>query len=155
MAAPTLTARGTPVGTMMRDGYRSLIALANDDDILFWEKQVTPPGLDGGDPINTTTMHNDQWRTFSSMALITLTPFSTVAAWDPRLYLNILAILNDETSISVHFPAGDAYWFYGYLQRLEPGPLVEGTQPEATVTFVPTNFDPVNFVEADPQYGTG
>lgn len=154
MAAPTPIVRQMPTGQRMDDGYQSLIAFEDDPDILFWEKGITPPGLDGGEAIPTTTMHNTVWRTFSPMALITLTPMTTRVAWDVDLYTEIEALINDEQSISVHLPSGQSYSFFGFLQRFEPGELVEGTQPEATITIVPTNYDPVNGVEAAPVVGS-
>ncbi len=38
------------------DGYQTLIEFAENPAIKLWEKSVTPPGIDGGDAIDTTTM---------------------------------------------------------------------------------------------------
>jgi hypothetical protein len=131
------------------------VALAADPDINFWEKSVTPPGLDGGDPVETSTMHNVRWRSMHPRALITMTPFQMTAAYDPEVYDSILDLINVQTTVTVHFPDGSSLAFFGYLQKFEPGELVEGSQPEATITVVPTNRDPVTCDEEDPVYTAG
>lgn len=150
MAAPTPTVRGTPSGIKLKDGFRTKITFATDDNIEFWEKSVKPPGIDGGDSIPQTTMHNVDWRTMSPRQLKTLTESTTTVAYDPLLYTSILALVNVETTVTVTFPDGSTLAFYGFLQKFEPGDLKEGEQPEATVTITPTNFDPTNHVEAAP-----
>jgi hypothetical protein len=135
----------------MDDGYSTKIAFALDPDVSFWEKTVQPPGLDGGDEIDTTTMHNTLYRTMAARALITLTEHSITAAWDPNVYNNIISnLINAEGSISEHFPDGSTLTYYGFLKTFEPSEHSEGEQPEATITVVPTNYDPVARVEAGP-----
>ncbi len=141
MGAPTTTARSTPLGIKLDDGYSTKIACAADSDISFWERSVTPPGLDGGELIDTTTMHNTTYRTFSPRSLATMTPMTCSAAYDPDAYDEILAILNLNREWTVTFPDGSTLDFWGALIRFEPGELVEGTFPEATITIGPTNQD--------------
>lgn len=150
MAAPATTARQTPAGIKLDDGYSTKIAFERDPDVSFWEKTVQPPGIDGGDAIDTTTMHNAAWRTMAARALKTLTECSVVAAYDPNVYNNILNLINAEGSITIHFPDASKLDFYGYLKTFEPSENTEGEQPEATITIVPTNYDPANDTEASP-----
>lgn len=155
MANPTKTTRTTPSGTRMDDGYQSLIAFEGNAGILFWEKSITPPGLDGGEAIPTTTMHNSMWRTFAPMQLITSTEVTVRAAWDVDLYDEILSILNVEKSITVDFPTANRFYiFYGWLRSFVPGDMVEGAQPEATISIFVSNFDPINQLEVGPIIGT-
>jgi hypothetical protein len=126
------------------------MAFAADPDICFWEVEVTPPGIDGGDPVDTTTMLNETWRTRAPRALYTLTNAQLTAAYDPEIYTNILALINVETAITVHFPDGSTVAFYGFLQTFTPAALVEGTQPRATIVIVPTNQDPTSGAEEAP-----
>lgn len=150
MAAPSTTARVTPAGIVLPDGHSTQVAFSLDPNVAFWEKNVTPPGLDGGEPIDTTTMFNATYRTFAPRALMTLTPMTMTGLYDPDVYDEIIAIINNEGSITVHFSDGSTLDFFGYLQKFDPAELVEGTAPEATITIVPTNYDPVNHVEAGP-----
>jgi len=151
MAAPATTVRTSPpAGIVLDDGYQTLIAFAADTNVSFWEKTVQPPGLDGGDPIDKTTMHNITYRTMTSASLITLTPSSVLAAYDPNLYNNIIALVNVEGAITVNFPDGSTLDFYGFLQTVEFADLEENVQPECTVTIQPTNWDPTLNVEEAP-----
>lgn len=150
MAAPTPTARGTPAGIPLEDGFSTKITLGTLTTISFWEKTVRPPGMDGGDPIPQTTMHNALYRTFSARALKSLTMVTCTAAYDPTVYTDIIANINFECVITVRFADGSTLCFYGYLQKFEPQDVKEGEQPEAQITLVPTNWDPTNHVEAAP-----
>lgn len=141
MGAPTPTVRATPSGRKLEDGYQSLITFALDTDVALWEKSVQPPGLDGGEKIDQTTMHNVTQRTYSARSLYEVTDSQITCAYDPHVYNHIKALINQETTITVTFPNGDTLAFFGYLQKFEPNELTEGEQPEATVTIVATNKD--------------
>lgn len=147
-----MVARLTPVGRKLDDGHPTKIAFAADPDVSFWEKSVTAPGVDGGDAIDTTTMHNVVMRTMASRALKTLTSLELTVAYDPQVYDQIIALTNVEGLITVHFPDSSTLDFYGFLQNFEPDELVEGEQPEATVTITPTNVNPSDGSEALPNY---
>lgn len=150
MAAPSATARQTPYGIKLKDGYRTLFTFAADPDVSFWEKSVKPPGFDGGDAIEQTTMHNDDYRTFAPRSLITMTESSMTAAYDPAVITQIAALINIETTITITFADGSTWAFYGFLKSFDTNELSEGAQPEASVTVVCTNFDPTNKLEAGP-----
>lgn len=150
MAAPTVTSRVDPPGIPLDDGYRTTIAFARDPNINFWEKTVQPPGIDGGDAIDTTTMHNDTWRTMRARALKTLTTASCKVAYDPAVFSEISELINQEGAITIHLPDLSTISFFGYLKSFQPAELQEGTQPEATVEIICTNWDPTNDVEAGP-----
>lgn len=151
MAAPAATARQDPAGLKLRDGYQSLITLGLDPDIEFWEKVPQPPGVDGGDPIEQTTMHNDVWRTQSPRALKTLTPITVRVAYDPAVYPQIIAAINRPDTITNKWADGSTLAWFGYARSFIPDPLTEGQQPEAVLTLVPTNEDHANdYVESGP-----
>lgn len=152
MAAPTPTARQTPSGYKLPDGYQTLITFARQPAIKFWEKTIKPPGIDGKEAIDTTTMLNSQWRTFAHRSLQTLTPASVKAAYDPEYYTAIRSLINTNDTITVRWPDGSTLAFYGFLQGIEYDELVEGTMPEATLTITPTNWDAANGVEAGPTF---
>jgi hypothetical protein len=150
MAAPTPTARQTPTNFPLKDGFSSKVTLASNPTINFWEKGVQAPGIDGGEPIEQTTMFNTAWRTMRSRSLKTLTTHTITAAFDPAVLTDAVAAVNKEDTITVSFSDGATIAFYGYLQKIEIQEMTEGAQPQATVTIVPTNFDPTNHVEAGP-----
>ena len=153
MTSPSVTARTTPSGERLRDGYQSLIAFAADADVSLWEKSVTPPGVDGGEPVDSTTMHNTAVRTKGPRALIDFSECKMTCGYDPQVYGQIIALVNVETSITIHFPDGSTLCFFGYLQKFDPKELKEGTPPEADVVIVATNTDE-DGKEATPDYDT-
>jgi hypothetical protein len=141
MAAPTPTTRQTPTGIRLTDGFSTKFCPKSNPTISFWESTVTPPGIDGGDEIDTTTMHNTTWRTRDSRALRTLTEAQCKAAYDPVIYTDILTLVNLNDEWTVRFPDGSTLAFWGFLKTFEPDEVQEGEMPMATVTICPTNMD--------------
>lgn len=123
------------------DGYQTLVSFAADTDVLFYEKTVTPPGVDGGGEVDTTTMLNTDWRTKNPKALATLAPASMTVAYDPECYPEIVALVNVNTLVTVTFPDGDTLAFWGWLNTFTPGELAEGEQPTADIEIIPSNQD--------------
>ncbi len=152
MGVPAVTARIDPVGQRLRNGYRTLVCFAADPNVSLWEKTVQPPGVDGGDPVDTNTMHNDTWFTQAARTLKKMTDGGMTVAYDPAVYDQIVALINVEGSVTIHFPDGSAVAFFGYLKSFEPGDNAEGEQPEATCVIVCTNTDPMDGTEADINY---
>ena len=152
MAAPTPTARGTPAGIKLEDGYQTLITFASHPTIKFWEKTVKPPGLDGGDGIDTTTMHNVTYRTFDTKHLKTLTESVLTGPYDPDVFTTLVAQININQACTTKFPDGSTLTYYGAITKAEIGEHKEGELPEMTITIKPTNWDPTGFVEAAPVF---
>ncbi len=150
MANPTTTARVAPTGIRLTDGFKSVVAFARDSNINLWEIEVTPPGADGGDKIETTTMHNTRRRTFAPRALITTTDGAMRVAYDPNVYTEILNIINEPGSITYHLPDGSTVDVWGFLKEFTPDGLVEGSMPTANCVIVHTDTDPDDGSEAGP-----
>lgn len=157
MADPTITPRGLPLAIRLDDGYQSVIVFENNDTLAIFEKSVQPPAMDGGDPIDTTTMLNSEWETKAPQRLKMLDDSTIIGAYSPTALADFEALINVPQSVTWAWPDGSAMAAWAYLKRFEPGPMVKGEQPEATLTIVVTNWDPVNCVEAGPVYyeGTG
>lgn len=150
MAAPTPTARGTPAGIALREGFHAKITFAANTTISFWEKTVDPPGLDGGAPIDQTTQFNTLYRTRWPRTLIDVTPITLPdAAYDPNVISQLASLINVNTVITVSFQDTSTVCFYGYLQSFKPNPQREGEQPTCSITIVPTNMDST-YVEQGP-----
>lgn len=150
MAAPAPSVRIAPTGIKLKDGYQALIALSHNTALSLWEMESKPPGVDGGDAINATTMQNAAWREMRARALKTLTPQTVKFAYDPALYTQLLTEVNREQTITHAWGDGSTLAYYGFLKGVEFDNLVEGQMPTGTATIQPTNFDPVNHVEAGP-----
>ena len=154
MAAPAVITRENPFGNRaafkLDDGYRSTIAFASVPGLEIWEKEVQPPGIDNGDDIDTTTMWNENYRTHMPRQLNDLTESTVTGAYDPCIYNNLLVLAGSCENITITFPDLSTLSFWGYIKTVEFSPLVEGEQPEVTLTIQPTNYDCCNCVEAGP-----
>jgi len=148
MAAPTHTSRIAPTGIDLYDGFVSKITFAADPNITFWEKSVKLPSLDGGEPINRSTMFNTVFKTKHPGGLVDVTPATAKVAYSLQAYTDITAIINDETTITVTVCDGSQLSFFGYLQKFEPDELVPNTHPEAAITIVATMYDHAANVES-------
>lgn len=135
----THTARVSPTGDRFDEGYQSLIAFAADSNLTFWETIVGAPGIDGGDPIPTTTMHNTALRTMAPHQLKTLTPFQVQGKFNGNTIDQVYALININGWITVTWPDGTNYSFVGYLKSFQPGQAQEGNPLEGTIEIVPTN----------------
>lgn len=150
MAAPAHFVRLSPTGFRQEDGHPTFITFSENLALNIFERDVQPPGIDGGDEINTTTQHNEDFRTFAPRSLKTLTPHQVVAAYDVIAYSELFVMVNQRQTITITFPNGSQLSFFGYLKTVDPAALVDGEMPLMTLTIVPTNYDPVNCVEAAP-----
>lgn len=137
--------------TRLDDGHPTLVTFAEDASVNFWEKSVTPPGMSGGGENDTTTMHNSVWRTKAPKKLITMTPLSFTASYDPVVYDEIQAMVNVNQLITVTFPDASTLAFWGWIDEFTPGATEEGTAPTADVTIQPSNQN-VALVETAPVY---
>lgn len=150
--APVATVRGTPAGYKLRDGYSTKITFAGSTTIEFWEKTVQPTGMDGGDKVDQTTMHNVLYRTARPRQLVTLTDSTLKVAYNPLVNTSVLAAVNREDTVTETFPDGSTKAYYGFLKSFVPDAHEEGKQPEATIVICATNFDKTANVEAGPAY---
>lgn len=126
--------------TRIDDGHGTLITFA-EGTLSIWEKSTTPPGYEGGGATDTSTHYNETWRTRAPKVLKTLTDSTLTAAFDPAAYSELLAQVNVNQLITVTFPDGDTIAFWGWIDRFIPGEFVEGEQPTAEVTIIPSNQD--------------
>lgn len=157
MAAPPLTVRVQPGGIRLDNGYQSVVGFSLAPNLAIFEKSIQPPAMDGGDPIPTSTMMNTIYETKAPQCLVDFDDAVIVAAYDPDVLSDLFNMLNTPQASSFAYPDGSYYTVWGYIRRVEPSPLVKGEQPELTLTWVTTNWDPVNCVEAGPVFvdGTG
>jgi hypothetical protein len=135
----TTTTRVAPTGTFQDDGFSTKIAFAADDNVTFWERTVKPPGWDGGDAIDTTTMFNSTYRTMAPRSLISGTAVTGTAAYDPKVLSEIIALLNVNGWITIHHPNTDTWDFVGFLRLFDPNENTEGEFPLASFEVIVSN----------------
>lgn len=140
--------------TAMTDGFSTTIDLSGAG-VSFEEKTITPPGVEGGDAIETTSMRNSNWRTMFPRALRTLTQVTVNVSYSPKDITDMgdpsTGDINNNQLITVTFPDGATIAFWGYVKSFIPGQHQEGSQPEATITIQPTNQDNTQ-AEVAPAY---
>lgn len=124
----------------LRDGYPTTINLTGGG-VSFWEKTVQPPGIDGGEPIDITTMRNSTVRTLAPRHLYTVTPIELNVAYDPTVYDTIKAQVNVNQEIVITFPDSCTITWWGYLKSFIPEANEEGNEPMARISLVPTNLN--------------
>lgn len=133
------------------DGHKTLITFAETANVKFYEKSVTPPSMSAGGANDTTTMHNDRWRTNAPKKLITMGDMSVTAAYDPAVLTQIKDMLGKNQEITVTHPDGSTWKFWGWVDEFTPGANSEGSQPTAEVKIICSNQDDLG-VETEPTY---
>ena len=148
-----------PSYNLLLNGMYSRISMV-DSGIVFYEKSVTPPGLEAsGEAIDVTTDRDvghvnshgssNMKFNFSSFApryMKKNTQASATVAYDPVYYLHIATQVNKNQTILITFPDGLAgqastsLQFLGWLKSFTPGPITIDEQPEAEVTFIVSNW---------------
>jgi hypothetical protein len=136
---------------ILTDGHPTTVTFSLNPTVPFCEKEVTPPGMQGGGANDITTMKNVTWRTMAPKNLRTLSEMSMTSAYDPSVYNDIVAMINQNQQVTVNFPDGSSVTFWGWLDDFTPGAAVEGEQPTADVTVIPSNYDD-NENEVAPVY---
>jgi hypothetical protein len=151
MAAPSPTARGTPFGHRLKDGYRCFYTFAAYPKLSIWETEGTPIGMTMGEKINTTTMHNESVMTYAAGQLVDFTDGQFTGAYDPKLKTQLLqSVLGVEGVWTCTYSNGDQESFYGFLQQASFASMQRNAMPLGTFTIVCTNVDPVNDTEEVP-----
>lgn len=131
------------------DGFSTTFTFADFPTVQFWEKTVTPPGVDGGGPNDTTTMRNSQLRTQAPKKLKSMTEMTASVAYDPEALQDCFDMVNINQLITITFPDGSTWAFWGWLNSMTPDEITEGAQPTATVSIQCSNQNDLG-VETDP-----
>lgn len=142
-----------PTGVKLRDGHPTTITLSLAPNIALWEVGIQPMGVEGGEPIDQTTMRSSTWRQVIGRALKTLTPANLECAYDEGVYSDIVSQCNVNQQLTVTFPTGRTIVFWGFIRSFQPQKLMEGTRPLADVVVVPSNSD-ASGNEVAPVVGT-
>ena len=127
--------------TRIYDGYQTLIACSLDANVVFYEKTLQPPAVQGGGAIDATTMHNTLFRTQIHKTLVSVGDAKAMCAYDPAVYNEIMAMVNKNQQFTVSFPDGTVLIWRGWIDEFTPQDLVEGEQPLAEIIFKPSNLD--------------
>lgn len=141
--------------TPLRDGFSTLISLTNLPGIAIFERETTPPPLDGGGPIESASMRATAWRqkdpkTLKGMGSMTLTVMYSTGA-----YAAIAGQINQNQSITLTWPDGATLRFYGFIDKFAPSGHSEGNLPTAQMTIEVTFRHPTTGAEVAPIFTAG
>lgn len=135
----------------IRNGFStqiSLSALAFTATVV--EKTVTPPGIEGGGPINITNMRNLRWRTQVPKSLLTLKNLLLTVQYDPAFYGAHPAVMQVIQLVTIQFPDASTLVFWGWMEDITPQELKEGEEPLANWVICPSLYH--NGTEVAPVY---
>lgn len=111
---------------------------------------VTPPALDGGEPVDTVVLSTNRWRTKISPNLIDLGNISFTAEYQPEAVMT--APLNDEGVIRIIIPGEGVLTVRGYLRAITPDSMRVGERATCSGEFVITNTGADGFTEIPPSW---
>ena len=132
--------------TMLKDGYQTTVSFSDATSGasavlgVMEEKEVTPPGIDGGDGIDISTMRNTTWKTKWNQSLKELMNASFTAAYDAGEISEVSDMINVNQQITVNFSDESSITFYGFLKSFTPNACTPGEQPTAECEIVPTVY---------------
>lgn len=136
---------------MLTDGFpttitftSSVIESANIMAEILEEQDVTPPGISGGGPNDTTSMRNTAWRTRHPKKLKTLTACTITVKYDPELLDEMQKMVNDNQELTITFSDTSRIVWWGWIDSFTPNACAEGEQPIAVVVIEPSNMDADN-----------
>lgn len=125
------------------DGYRTTVTFSLRPGIFLREREVQPPSIDTGGPIDTTVMANVRGRTAASKSLVSVGEVVMQCQYDPFVYSHIIADAGANQIITITFPDGATKVFYGFIDKFTPPSHKEGEFPVAEVRIVPTLRSPL------------
>lgn len=156
--APSPTTRQTPTGIWIPKGFRTKYTMSLDPNASMWEVEVTPSGVSAGEMIPQDSMWNNRWRIKRAQDLIEGLDSTVRFMYDPILKDDIRGLVGVEKSgasaqvLTETDYDGSTRCYYGVLREVTFDPLVPNQPGMGTATFSPTNWDPVNNVEAAPVF---
>ena len=131
-------------GLFLTDGYQTTISFSGggfDLGVIFLEKEVQPPALNGGGGIEVTTMRNQVVRTKAHKNLYQLDDLTLQVSYAPESYEAIAGIININGLWTVNFPDGSLLSFFAWLDTFTPAALKEGEFPLAEIKVIVSNIN--------------
>lgn len=121
------------------DGFSTIYTFSDKPSIAFYERETTPPGVEGGGANDTTNMRNTEWRTRAPKKLKTLSDAGTTVMWKSEAYDDVVDMVNVNQLITLTFPDLSTLAFWGWLDVFKPNGHKEGEVATAMVTIIPSN----------------
>lgn len=141
--------------SILRDGYRTLITIANLPglSLIFHEREVQPPSVEAGE-IDTHTMRDTLWRGKWPKSLLSAGDVTIPAAYDPVAYTTIVARIGRPANVTtcvITMPDGSTLTLYGWVDSITPPSHKEGEMPLMEMKFKVSNRNGA-YTEVGPAY---
>jgi hypothetical protein len=116
------------------DGHGIRIVFVNQA-ITVYEKNVTPGGTEGGDPIDITTNDNTSQRSQAPRTLTAPTATSAEVTYDETDLAALEAAVDQSDQIRLEWPDDTTRAASGWLRSVIPNQASEGEQPTAAIVI--------------------
>lgn len=132
------------------DGFPTTISIAAGT-LTVVEKSITPPGVQGGGEINTTSMRNTAWRTKAPKSLKEASPIKLTVKYGTGVYNQIYDQINVNQALTITFPDNHTLVVWGWVDSFVPNEHTEGEEPTAEMEIIISNVN-ASGVETPPVY---
>lgn len=119
----------------IKQGHGTTFTFGDYPEVVLEEKSVTPPGYTGGDPVDTTTMRNTEYKTSIPQQLKEGQDASGTVVYHISQLSNIMDMINDNQLITVTFSDSSTVAFWGWVADFVPNEVTPTEQPTATITI--------------------
>lgn len=120
----------------IQDGFRTVFRIPGVPGVQLRTRELQPPALLGGAPIETYTMHNGRLETYEPQGLVATSDIVAQCNYDPLCYnLLLTAVLNEKWIYVITFPDGATMTFLAFMYEFTPASLRKGEFPLAEVKF--------------------
>lgn len=132
----------------LTDGFQTTISSAIAGfALILTEREVQPPGMDLGGPIDVATMRSVGWRTKAPASLRNIEDITMQCSYDPAAYGIIVgSFMGVIVGWTITFPDGSTIVVYGWLESFKPVSHKEKDFPLAEVKICLTPNRDVNGV---------
>ena len=136
----TIAIGGTePVGVTVAIGSAS-----------FCLTEIQFPGVDGGEPIDVTTLCNTAWITKQAPKLKEVPNWTASLLYIASEYDNIIALINVNSVCVITVPTVATITFYGYIKSFIPQQTGKGAVASANAEFVVSCVKTTDSAETGP-----
>ena len=116
------------------DGHGIRIVFVNGG-VTVYEKNVTPGGTEGGDPIDITTNDNTAQRSFAPRTLDAPTPINLEVTYNQTDKASLEALVNTSDTIRTEYPDNTTEATSGWIRSVLPNQATSGEQPTANIVI--------------------
>lgn len=132
------------------EGFKILLDIETITTPLYWEQEITPPEVDGGELIPVSNQRNTLYHTAVPRTLIKIGDMMVKISAAIAAYGQLRGITNKNKKYTLTYPDGGKQEFYAALRHIKPGSYTIGNQPTWDLTIGVTNIKNTDGTEQGP-----